>query len=103
MRYGSLPMRGNSTAPKSSTGTRPANSREVQLGPLRVARQVGDDEQRLVAVLADEGEDAAVARVQEAQGPRPKAGCRLRRAMMRFVHHSSDCGFACWAATFTAS
>ena len=35
--------------------------------------------------------------------PRPNAWYRFRRAMSRFIHHSSEAGFACCASTLIAS
>ena len=68
-------MAGNGVRPNSSTGMLPANAAEIDLGVLGEARQVGEDEEGLVLVPAEEGEHLAVARSEEAQiVPRPNAG-----------------------------
>jgi hypothetical protein len=51
---------------------RAAPGREVQLHGLRGARQVRHAQKGLVLELAHIGEDLAVARVEEAQGPAPE-------------------------------
>ena len=88
----------------SRRGTMPGECRQVQLHVLAEARQVGDDEDRLVA--EDPRRNASTLRLsgwRNSSVPRPNAGCRLRSAISRFIHHSSECGLACCASTLTAS
>ena len=50
---------------------------EIELGELHEAGEVGDDEDHLVLVAADEGQDARVVRPEQLQAPPPEGGVAL--------------------------
>jgi hypothetical protein len=81
----------------------PAVRRQVELGVEDEARQVGDDEDALVAVAAHEREHLAVLGVEHLDGAAAERGWRLRSAVRRFIHHSIECGFCCCCSAFTAA
>ena len=79
--------------------------REVQTRPLREARQVRDDEDpsrpRSWRTNASTLRLSGCRNSSVARGRRP--AWRLRRAISRRIHHSSECGLRCCASTLTAS
>ena len=75
---------------------------ELEIAGLGVAGQVVDAQDRLALVLAQIGQDLAVARVEEGQGAAAEGRRAWRTAISRFIQLSSEPGLCCCASTLTA-
>ena len=85
---------------------RPGTSARVRAGPARRAARSATGWRRpgsLSSSAADEGQHPAVVGSQELERAAAERLVRLRRAISRFIHHSSECGLFCCASTLTAS
>ncbi len=89
--------------PNSSTGVGASELGQVELDALHVAGEVHHHQDELVLVASEEAREPCGCRDGGSPGsPRPNALYRLRSAIRRLIHHSSELGFCCWASTLTA-
>jgi len=103
MKYGASVISGNRIRPNTSTGTAVRKRSR-----LRRVVWTNRDKFAITSTVSPSysrtnASTRGLSPVMNSIAPRPNSRYSLRFAIRRFIHHSSDDGFACCASTLIAS